>query len=126
MPPRRRWISTRSGPADRLDHGRRLDRHLDLTGRLQEQATRCRAVRAEGHELLGLVTHIERTPIDVELALQQWFGYFDAMKGAGWDVIEVAPADDCPDVVFVEDPIVVHRGPTGCWWDTGRSSTCPS
>ena len=68
-------------------------------------------VRRPGPRLAdGLVTHIERTPVDADLALQQWYGYVDAMKGAGWDVVEVAPADDCPDAVFVEDPVVVHRG----------------
>jgi hypothetical protein len=28
----------------------------------------------------GLVTHIERTPVDVELALKQWSNYVEALR----------------------------------------------
>ncbi len=56
----------------------------------------------------GLITHIERTPIDLGLARRQWQGYVDALTGAGWRTIEVEPADDCPDSVFVEDTVVVY------------------
>jgi dimethylargininase len=57
----------------------------------------------------GLVTHIEREPIDVRLARRQWEGYVEALRSHGWEIIEVARADDCPDGVFVEDTVVVHR-----------------
>jgi dimethylargininase len=57
----------------------------------------------------GLVTHIERTPVDHELATKQWLGYLDALVASGWDLQEVPPADDCPDAVFVEDPVLVYR-----------------
>jgi dimethylargininase len=57
----------------------------------------------------GLVSHIERSPIDVELAFDQWRGYVDAMEQNGWTTIEVDPADDCPDSVFVEDTMLVFR-----------------
>lgn len=57
----------------------------------------------------GLVSHIERRVVDVDLAFRQWLGYVDALAGHGWDVIEATPADDCPDAVFVEDPVVVCR-----------------
>ena len=56
----------------------------------------------------GITTHIDREPVDLELALTQWQGYVDAVRDAGWTVHEVAPADDHPDAVFVEDPVVVH------------------
>jgi dimethylargininase len=66
-------------------------------------------VRRPGPRLAeGLVSHIERRVVDVALAVRQWESYVDALADAGWEVVEVAPADDCPDAVFVEDPVVVH------------------
>ncbi len=56
----------------------------------------------------GIVTHIGRTPVDVGLALHQWQGYVGALTDAGWDTLEVPPAPDCPDAVFVEDTVVVY------------------
>jgi dimethylargininase len=56
----------------------------------------------------GLITHIDRTPIDADLALRQWHGYVEALQAEGWETIEVPPADDCPDAVFVEDTVVVY------------------
>ena len=56
----------------------------------------------------GLVTHIERQPVDPDLALRQWQGYVDALDGAGWEVTEVEPAPDCPDSAFVEDTVVTY------------------
>jgi len=58
----------------------------------------------------GLVTHIERRPVDASLAHAQWLGYVEALEAAGWEVVEIEPADDCPDAVFVEDTLVVFRG----------------
>ena len=57
----------------------------------------------------GLITHIERVPVDVELAAQQWQQYVHALAEAGWTCVEVPPLDDCPDGVFVEDTMVVFR-----------------
>jgi dimethylargininase len=66
-------------------------------------------VRRPGPRLAdGLVTHVDRTPVDLDLAREQWDAYGAALRDAGWDVLEVPPADDCPDAVFVEDPLVVH------------------
>lgn len=58
----------------------------------------------------GIVTHIERTPVDVHLARRQWQHYVDALAANGWTPIEVDPADDCPDGVFIEDAVVMFRG----------------
>jgi dimethylargininase len=55
----------------------------------------------------GITTHIDRRPVDLELAGQQWLSYVETMEEAGWDIVEVAPADDCPDSVFVEDGVVM-------------------
>ena len=54
------------------------------------------------------MTHIERSGIDLDLALQQWDGYVSALHAEGWETLEVPPADDCPDAVFVEDTVVVY------------------
>jgi dimethylargininase len=58
----------------------------------------------------GLVTHIERTSVDVDLALRQWEAYVDALHAAGWTTTEVAPEPGCPDSAFVEDTMVVYGG----------------
>ena len=55
----------------------------------------------------GLVTHIERSPVDAGVAARQWESYVGALRDAGWKVREVPPAEDCPDGVFVEDAVVV-------------------
>jgi len=56
----------------------------------------------------GLLTHLPRTPLDAALALEQWEQYVAALQEAGWQTVEVPPADDCPDAVFVEDTVVVY------------------
>jgi dimethylargininase len=55
----------------------------------------------------GIVTHIERTPVDVDLARRQHEAYVAALSSHGWQTRMVAPADDCPDSVFIEDTVVV-------------------
>jgi len=55
----------------------------------------------------GIVTHLERRPVDVELARAQWHGYVGALEDAGCETIEAPPADESPDGVFVEDAVVV-------------------
>ena len=32
----------------------------------------------------GLLTHLERRPVDVERARRQWLGYAAAMQSQGW------------------------------------------
>jgi dimethylargininase len=56
----------------------------------------------------GLLTHLDRQPVDLELARRQWLGYVAALQAEGWELYEVDPADDCPDAVFVEDTAVVY------------------
>jgi dimethylargininase len=56
----------------------------------------------------GLVSQLPRAPVDVDLAQRQWERYVDALRAEGWETIEVPPADDCPDAVFVEDTVVVY------------------
>jgi dimethylargininase len=58
----------------------------------------------------GLVTHIDRVPVDVELAGRQWSSYVSTLEACGWASIEVEPAPDCPDSVFVEDTVIVFKG----------------
>ena len=53
------------------------------------------------------MTHLSRSPIDAELALEQWHGYVEAFRAHGWVVAEIEPADEHPDGVFVEDTVVV-------------------
>ncbi|WP_029144511.1 dimethylargininase [Microbacterium luticocti] len=55
----------------------------------------------------GELTHLERVPVDAALAQRQWDGYVAAFRARGWDVTELAPADEHPDGVFVEDTVVV-------------------
>lgn len=57
----------------------------------------------------GLVTHIERTPVDYALALEQWGRYAEMLRSHGWETVEAAPAEECPDGVFVEDTVVMFR-----------------
>ena len=55
----------------------------------------------------GIVTYINRQPVDVALARRQHDGYRDALTMAGWTVREVDPLPAYPDSVFVEDTVVV-------------------
>jgi len=65
-------------------------------------------VRRPGPRLAeGLVTHLERSPVDLDLAIEQWEAYAGCLRSAGWETVEVPAADDCPDAVFVEDAVVV-------------------
>ncbi|WP_222432321.1 dimethylargininase [Leekyejoonella antrihumi] len=57
----------------------------------------------------GIVTHLDRTPVDSALAVRQWEGYVAALREHGWQTLEVPPAHDCPDSAFVEDTMVVYE-----------------
>jgi dimethylargininase len=58
----------------------------------------------------GIVTHVERTAADPELAARQHAAYVAALAGAGWEIREAPLADDLPDSAFVEDTMVVCDG----------------
>jgi dimethylargininase len=53
------------------------------------------------------ITHIERTPINVEVARLQHHEYVQALKNLGCDVIELPAESDLPDSVFVEDTALI-------------------
>lgn len=55
----------------------------------------------------GELTHLERTPVDPGLAQRQWEEYVAAFAARGWEIVEVEPADEHPDGVFVEDAVVM-------------------
>jgi len=65
--------------------------------------------RPSRHLADGIVTHIERKPVDFGLGEKQWVGYVEALQALGWETIEAEPADDCPDGVFIEDTMVVYK-----------------
>ncbi|MGA9277406.1 dimethylargininase [Ilumatobacter sp.] len=64
--------------------------------------------RPSPHLADGEVTHIERAPVDIDLAMEQWATYVDTFRRHGWDVIELDSLDDHPDGVFVEDTVVMY------------------
>ena len=67
-------------------------------------------VRRPGPRLAeGIVTNIERRVVDYELGLKQWGAYVEALASAGWETVEVPPADECPDAVFIEDTMLVYK-----------------
>ena len=55
----------------------------------------------------GLVTHIERTEVDVDRAVEQWHNYCDALVRCGWSLVEAPAVDEHPDGVFIEDAAVM-------------------
>ena len=61
------------------------------------------------HLANGLVTHIERSPIDLDLALRQWEAYVQVLREHDWHVVPVPPAPECADSVFVEDAVLMYR-----------------
>ncbi len=69
----------------------------------------------------GLVTHIERTPIDTDLADEQWDAYLAALTENGWTTVEVEPEPDLADSVFVEDAVVLF-GKTAVLTNPGSES----
>lgn len=53
------------------------------------------------------ITHIDRSPIDVNIAQSQHHAYVQALKELGCSVLELSAEADLPDSVFVEDTSVV-------------------
>jgi dimethylargininase len=55
----------------------------------------------------GITTYIEREPVDLALAKQQWDGYVAALERSGWPTVVLDGDDSMPDCVFVEDAVVM-------------------
>jgi dimethylargininase len=55
----------------------------------------------------GIVTYIEREPVDLALAHRQWDGYVAALERNGWPTVVLDGDDSMPDCVFVEDAVVM-------------------
>ena len=53
------------------------------------------------------ITHIDRSPIDVNVAQAQHQSYVQALKELGCAVLELPAEADLPDSVFVEDTAIV-------------------
>ena len=53
------------------------------------------------------LTHLKRQPIDVRRAVEQHAAYETALSDAGLTIRRLAPLDDHPDGVFVEDTAVL-------------------
>ena len=53
------------------------------------------------------LTHLERTPIDYEVALRQHRAYQDMLGAAGAEVVSLAVNENHPDGVFIEDTAIV-------------------
>ena len=58
----------------------------------------------------GLVTQIERSAVDTDLADEQWDGYVSALIDNGWETVEVPTASELADSVFIEDAVVLFGG----------------
>ena len=58
----------------------------------------------------GCVSFIERQPVDISLAHQQWLAYCAVLDEHGWPTFEVEPDDGLPDSVFIEDAVVMFDG----------------
>jgi dimethylargininase len=65
-------------------------------------------VRATAETLAkGQVTYVKRKAVKVDNAREQWEQYVATLENEGFDIVEVEPADDVPDSVFIEDTVVM-------------------
>jgi dimethylargininase len=53
------------------------------------------------------ITHLERSPINIEKAVEQHYMYEDALREMGYNIRQLPETPDLPDGVFVEDTAVV-------------------
>jgi dimethylargininase len=56
----------------------------------------------------GELTHLERVPVDADLAADQWRRYVEVFRRAGWEIVELPPLPDHPDGAFVEDTVFMY------------------
>lgn len=81
---------------------------VDAPGSAREPKPRYAIVRLPSATLAdGVVTHIERAPVDTDLADEQWDAYVAVLADHGFTTVEVDPAPDLADAVFIEDAVVV-------------------
>lgn len=98
------------------------NRAIEWNASAEKAGSRVALVRMPASNLAkGTVTHIERTPVDTELADTQWDAYTKALESNGWTTREVTFADKLADSVFVEDTLVVV-GPVAIVARSGVSS----
>ena len=55
----------------------------------------------------GIVTFIDRQPLDLALAKRQWDNYVAALNRNGWPTVVLDADDSMPDCVFIEDTVVM-------------------
>jgi dimethylargininase len=55
----------------------------------------------------GLVTHVTRKRVNLDLADAQWDAYVETLQECGWRIVEVGARDDLADSVFVADTAVI-------------------
>jgi dimethylargininase len=55
----------------------------------------------------GELTHLERVPIDIDLANSQWDAYVAALADNGFEIEQVPLANEFADSVFIEDDVVM-------------------
>jgi dimethylargininase len=55
----------------------------------------------------GQLTHIDRVPVDHDLAVRQWEAYVETLQREGCATTEVDATADLPDAVFIEDAVVI-------------------
>jgi dimethylargininase len=68
-------------------------------------------VRRPSHRVAeGEVTHLDRSPLDVELAFQQHAAYVELLVKHCYELVWAPELDDHPDGLFVEDALVVIDG----------------
>jgi len=82
-----------------------MRRLLQVAGGISRQVA---LVRAPAPNLAdGLVTHIKRKKVDLDLANDQWDAYVEKLNACGWQTVEVEPSQTLADSVFVEDTVVM-------------------
>ncbi|GAB2466214.1 dimethylargininase [Conyzicola lurida] len=81
---------------------------LDAPASARDGAAHYALVRQPSTNLAdGVVTHIERVQIDTDLADEQWDNYVSVLDAHGFTTVEVDPAPELADAVFIEDAVIV-------------------
>lgn len=92
-----RWAGGMVAPVARFTHATRtmISPWIALTRDVSPAITRCE------------LTHVARSPIDVDVARTQHRAYETLLTSLGCEVRCVTPAPEHPDAVFIEDTAVV-------------------